>query len=94
MTKDQKDAWNCCYDPKETLDEIMKRGVLETDGFGVGEDADFYYICTNPKENESEDFFWMVNKKTGKSKRGVITWWMILSDDIKRIPPPYNLKIG
>ena len=93
MTEIQKRAMICTYETKETLDEIMKKGVLETENFGVGEDDEYYYICTKP-ENKSEHCYWMVNKKTGKSRRGVITSWIMISDDIKRIPPPYNLKIG
>ena len=93
MTETQKRAMNDTWETKETLDEIMKKGVLETENFGVGEDNEYYYICTQPV-NGGEDVFWAVNKKTGKSRHGEIVSWIMISDDIKRIPPPYNLKIG
>ena len=93
MTETQKEAMINTWETNDTLDEIMKRGICETEDWGVGEDDDYYYICTK-SVNGSEACFWMVNKKTGKNRHGHLTNWIMISDDIKRIPPPYNLKIG
>ena len=95
MPKTKKEILDLTYPVDLTLNDVKKKGITN-----LAEDELYYYILvemsdyksSNPNDRwtSGEDVFYLVDKATGKVRKGDIPDWLLLTNNLTEKDPPFE----